>query len=77
MDLNVFISNFAEQFDDTDLNMFKAETKFRDLEEWSSMITLSLIAMADEEYNVRLNGEDIKQSETIEDLYNIIKMKQG
>lgn len=77
MDLNVFISNFAEQFDDTDLNMFKAETKFKDLEEWSSMITLSLIAMADEEYNVRLKGEDIKRSETIEDLYNVIKIKQG
>lgn len=77
MDLDVFITNFAEQFDDTDLALFKAETKFRDLEEWSSMITLGLIAMADEEYNVRLKGEDIRKSETIVDIYNVIKMKRG
>lgn len=75
MNITDFISNFASQFDDTDLNAFHAETKFRDLEEWSSLAALSIIAMADEEYDVKLKGEDIRNSKTIEDIYNIIKSR--
>lgn len=73
MEINDFIVKFAEQFDETELSEFKPQTKFRELEEWSSMITLGLIAMADEEYGIRLGGDDIRRSETIEDLYNLIK----
>lgn len=73
MTLSNFVIQFSEQFDDTESSEFKPETRFRDLEEWSSMITLGLIAMTDEEYGIRLTGNDIRNSETIEDLYNIIE----
>jgi acyl carrier protein len=73
MELKDFIANFADQFDDTDVNEFKAETVFKDLDEWSSLIALSIIAMVDEEYDVTLKGDDIRNSNTIEDLYNIVK----
>ena len=46
--LEEFVELFAEQFDETDASLIKADTKFRDLDEWSSLIGLSLIAMADE-----------------------------
>jgi len=72
MDMNHFISNFAAQFDDTDIEEFKAETKFREIEEWSSLTALSIIAMVDEEYNVALKGDDIRNSQTINDLYIIV-----
>lgn len=75
MKLNDFITKFAEQFDETEFSEFKPETKFRELDEWSSMITLGLIAMADEEYGVRLKSGDIRNSETIEDLYNVINLQ--
>ncbi len=75
MELKDFIQNFAAQFDDTDASEFKAETKFRELEEWSSIIALSIIAMVDEEYNIALRGDDIKNSNTIEELYNAVKSK--
>jgi acyl carrier protein len=39
------------------------------------MTALSLIAMADEEYNVRITGDEIKKSNTVADLYNLIKTK--
>lgn len=73
MELKDFIANFAAQFDETNVSEFKPETRFKDLDEWSSMITLGIIAMADEEYNVRLKGDSIRNSVTIEDLYNVIK----
>lgn len=75
MEIKEFIENFADQFEKTDLSLFTPETKFRDLDEWSSLIALSVIAMADEEYDVTLKGEDIRTAVTIEDLYNIVKSR--
>ena len=49
MDLNDFIEHFAEQFDETEKIVFTAETVFKELDEWSSLIALSVMAMADEE----------------------------
>ena len=70
-----FINNFAEQFDETEASEFSAETSFKDLDEWDSMIALSIIAMVDEEYDKTINGEDIKAATTIEELFNIVESK--
>ena len=75
MEMNEFVENFAEQFDDTDTSEIKAETVFKELEEWSSLIALTVIAMVDEEYDVTIKGDDIRNSNTIEDLFNIVKSK--
>ena len=75
MEINSFIDHFAEQFDETDASEFKAETVFKELEEWSSLIALSIIAMVDEEYDVTLKGDDIRNASTIEDLFNTVKTK--
>ena len=75
MELKDFIVNFADQFDDTDPSEITAETKFRELDEWSSLIGLSVIAMVDEEYDVTLRGDDIRNSETVNDLYEKVKSK--
>lgn len=75
MELKDFIEKFAEQFDDTDASEFKGETKFRELEEWSSLIALSIIAMVDEEYGVTLNANDMSSAVTIQDLFNTVKAK--
>ena len=75
MEMNDFIAHFAEQFDETDPKDFKPETAFRDLDEWSSLMALSIIAMVDEEYDVTLQGDDMKAAVTIEDLFNIVQSK--
>lgn len=75
MELKDFLENFANQFDDTDASEIKAETKFKELDEWSSLIALSVIAMVDEEYDITIKGEDIRNSITVEDLFNAIKAK--
>ena len=76
MEIKDFIENFAEQFDDTAVEMLSAETKFRELDEWSSLIALSVIAMVDEVYGITINGEDIRSSQTISDLFNRIMDKK-
>lgn len=75
MEIKDFIENFAAQFDDTDASMFTPETVFHELDEYSSLIALSIIAMVDEEYDVALKGDDMRSAVTIEDLFNIVKSK--
>lgn len=73
--LEEFVALFAEQFDDTDASEIQANTVFHDLDEWSSLIGLSVIAMVDEEFEVALKGDDVKGSVTVEDLYNKVIAK--
>ncbi|KAA5408696.1 acyl carrier protein [Bacteroides cellulosilyticus] len=75
MEMNDFVALFAEQFDDTDASLFTADTKFKDLDEWSSLIALSVISMVDEEYDVTLKGDDIRNASTVGDLFDIVKNK--
>ena len=75
MNINDFIENFAAQFDVTDASVFTPETVFHELDEYSSLIALSLIAMVDEEYDVTLKGDDMRSAVTIQDLFNIVQSK--
>jgi len=75
MEIKEFIENFAGQFDDTELSEFKPETVFHELDEYTSLIALSIIAMVDEEYGVTLNANDMSSAVTIEDLFNTVKSK--
>ena len=75
MELSNFVKNFASQFEETDLNEFSPTTQFKNMAEWSSLMALSIIAMIDEEYEVKIKGDDIRNSTTIEDIYNIVKSR--
>ncbi len=76
MEINDFVKNFAEQFDETDIDEFSADTNFRDLEEWSSFNALSIIAMVDEVYRIKLTGDDIIKSTTIQDIFEVVKARK-
>ena len=77
MDLNLFVENFTAQFDDIDAGEIGAKTVFKDLDEWSSLVALSVIAMVDEEYDVSIKGDVIRNAVTVEDLYNIVVSRLG
>ena len=72
MSLERFIENFTDLFEETEPDTIQATTRFKELDEWSSLFALSVIAMIDEEYDVEFRGDDIRNSNTIEDLYNIV-----
>ena len=74
MDLNEFVENVKDQFED-DVVDFGPETHFRKLDEWSSLLSLSIIAMVDDEYDVVIKADDIKSCTTVADLYNLVSRK--
>ena len=77
MEIKEFIQNFADQFDDTELSEFTPETVFHELDEYSSLIALSIIGMVDDEYDVTLSGNEMKSAVTIADLFHIVEKKLG
>lgn len=76
MELQDFIQNFADQFDDVNVEELTADTEFKSLDEWTSLAALSIIAMIDDEYEISVNGNDIRNSETIGDLFELVKSKK-
>jgi len=75
MDINQFVENFANQFDETDASELTPDTKFKEIKEWSSLTALSIIAMIDEEYDVKVKGDDIRNSSTINDLFEAVNSR--
>ncbi len=71
-----FIVKFAEIFDDIDVSALSADTEFCGLDDWDSIAGLSVIAMADEEYGVTLNADDMRGSRTIGDIFKAIESKR-
>lgn len=75
MKIDEFISAFAEQFDDTDPLEITADCEFHDLDEWSSLTSLCVIAMAKTKYNKTITGMEIRHCLTVEDLFNLVSAK--
>ena len=76
MEIKEFIENFVDQFDDLELADVKPESVMRDFDEWSSMIGLSLLNMADKEYGVKLTFEELRNAITVQDFFDTIAKKQ-
>ena len=72
MEITEFIEKFAEIFDETEASSLTPETRFRELDEWSSLSALSVIALADEEFNMELSGNELRKANTIQELFELI-----
>lgn len=75
MELNEFVANFADQFDDTDPEEIKSDTVFHDLDEWSSLTGMGVIALAKTEYGKTITGAELRACVTVEDVFNLIASK--
>ena len=76
MKLNEFIENFANQFDDTDVSTFTPETRFRELEEWSSLVALAVLNMVGKKYAIKMLPDEMKPTQTIQELYDLVLLKK-
>ena len=75
MELQDFIEKFANQLDDTDVSEIQASTNYQQLEEWSSLTALSIIALAKTEYGKTITGHEVRSCKSIEALFNLIASK--
>ena len=75
MDANEFLKNFVAQFDDTDASEFTMETKFRELEEWSSLNALAILNMISKKYNIVLKADEMRTTNTVQELFDLVQSK--
>ena len=75
MEIFEFIKNFAEQFDDTEVSVFNLETNFRELDEWSSLNALAVMNMIGKKYDVFLKSEEMKATNTVHELFDLVQSK--
>lgn len=71
MEIKEFIEKLAEAIEIEDAEGLTAETEFRELDEWSSLSVMLLIAFYDEELDKQIGDIDIKKCVTINDLYKL------
>jgi acyl carrier protein len=76
MEQEKFLEQFIAQFDTEPVGV-TMETEFRNIDDWDSLTALGVISMIDDEYNVKLSGEELKSSTTVMDIFNIVKTKVG
>lgn len=72
MKLTDFINDFAGIFEETSAESITGDTVYSELEEWDSVMLLSLISMIDEKYNVVVDVEELNETRTVEDLFNYV-----
>jgi acyl carrier protein len=72
-----FTRQLVSEFEDVDPNSVLPDTNYRDIKNWSSMYALIIIAFVDANFDVQLNAENLKSTQTVRDLYNVVceKMK--
>jgi len=75
MTLDEFVKAFAAEFDDTPEESFKPETNYKELDEWGSLVALSIISMVDDEMDKRVTGADLRSCNTIAELFNLVESK--
>lgn len=75
MTLEDFVTQFADQFDDTDASEITASTEFHLLDEWSSLTGMGVIALVKTEYGKTITGKELRECETVEDVYNLVVSK--
>ena len=71
MDIDSFIKSFAQTIDVEDVEALTPETEFHDLDEWSSLSVILVIAFFDIQFNKQVNNIAIREAQTIQDLYNL------
>lgn len=70
-----FIGALQEEFEDVAPNTIKPESKFRELEGWSSMLALIIIARIDSDYDVTVTAEELAKTHTVQDLFDLVQQK--
>jgi len=77
MDTIEFVKNISVQFDDTDVSEFTLETRFRELDEWSSLNALAILNMIGKKYSVSLKPDEMKSTNTVQELFILVQSKRN
>jgi acyl carrier protein len=67
-----FIKKVEEEFEDMEPGKLKPHSVIREHFTWDSISALIFIAHVNVEYDVVITADDLVNSETVQDLYNLV-----
>lgn len=67
-----FLVNLVDLLDEKPGVNVDENTVFRDLPGWDSLVSLSLIVMISDNYGKSIDGETIRNCNTIRELYEVV-----
>jgi acyl carrier protein len=65
----IFLEEFYKIFEEIPYNSLNLNTIYKDLEEWDSLIVLSIIAHFDQKFNVIISPNSLFDNNTFEELF--------
>lgn len=74
MNKDQFIEKVKLIFDETPQEQITLQTNFKNLEEWNSLLILSLIVTLEENFSILISANDIEQSNSFEELFDKISI---
>ncbi len=72
--INTFLNELAESIELQEGSL-TVDTKISDID-WDSLAVISCIALADEQFNIMLSGDELSKIETIGDIFKLISKKK-
>jgi acyl carrier protein len=67
-----FLEQFYKIFEEIPENSLTFDTVYKELDEWDSLILLSIIAHFEQNFNILISPQSLFDNNTFEDLYNSI-----
>jgi acyl carrier protein len=75
MNIDDFIRKIEAEFEDLEPNSLQATDVLKEKFTWDSINALIFLAHVNVEYDVEINADELIQSETVQDLYNLVNTK--
>lgn len=73
MTLEEFVQKVQDELQETPAEQITADTNYKELEEWGSLTSLSLISMIEEEYDKLITGADVRSRNSIKELWEFVE----
>ena len=70
-----FIKGVEGEFEDMESGLLKSESIIKEYFSWDSISALIFIAHVNVEYDVVISADDLVNSHSIQDLYNLVSSK--
>ncbi|PTA50809.1 hypothetical protein C9I43_09965 [Shewanella morhuae] len=65
--------NLLEEILELDSNTLQGDEVLMDIEQWDSLAFLSVIAMADEHFDIVIQGDKLEKIKTVNDLIALVQ----
>lgn len=70
-----FLKEVVKIFEETPYAEIKLNSRFKEFEEWSSLVLFSLIVLIEDQYSKIISVRDLNSINTFEELYEFLFIK--